>query len=124
MAKAQCDCIWCNVKGTKTNCECWVCVDVQRIRDNPRWADELGLAPMVVKSLLQMSIEQLHAKRAAADEKEMKSKLRDKWLSARQRSQQRLVRLNDDQLVRQKKLRSERNARYHARKQQRSSPKP
>jgi len=124
MAKTQCDCIWCDVNGTKTNCGCWVCVDVQRIRDNPKWADELGLEPLVVKSLLQMSIEQLHEKRAVADEREMQSKLRDKWGAARQRSKQRLVRFSDDELIRQKKLRSERNARYHARRKQRSSPKP
>jgi hypothetical protein len=71
-----------------------------------------------------MSIEQLHQKRAVADEREKKANLAAKWSAARQRSKQRLVHFSDDQLARQKKVRSERNARYHARKKQRASPKP
>jgi hypothetical protein len=114
--------MFCKVNGTKTKCGCWVCEDVQRIRDDPSWATELGLEPIVVKSLLQMSIEQLHQKRAAADEREREAERRVKWTAARQRSMQRLVRLNDDELARQKKVRTERNARYHARRKQRSSP--
>jgi hypothetical protein len=72
-----------------------------------------------------MSIEQLHEKRTTADERERKAELHAKWTAARQRSKQRLVvQLSNDDLARQKKVRSERNARYRARNQQRSSPKP
>jgi hypothetical protein len=122
--RSQCDCMFCQVSGTKTKCGCWVCEDVQRIRDDPTWADELGLEPVVVASLLRMTIEQLHEKRAIADERERNAKSRAKWSAARQRSKRRLVHLDDDELTRRKTMRFERNARYHARRNQRSSPKP
>ena len=116
--------MFCQVSGTKTKCGCWVCEDVQRIRDDPKWADELGLEPVVVASLLRMTIEQLHEKRAIADERERKAKSRAKWSAARQRSKRRLVHLSDDELARRKTMRFERNARYVTRRNLRSSPKP
>ena len=119
---SECDCIFCRVGGTKTKCECWVCEDVQRIREDPSWADELGLAPLVVASLLRMTTEQLHEKRAVADERERKAKSSARWSAARERSKRRLVCLDGDELTRRKAMRLERNARYHARRNRRSSP--
>ena len=112
---SQCDCKFCKVNGTKTKCGCWVCEDVQRIRDDPKWADELGLNPLVVASLLTMTIEQLHEKRAVADERERIEKSRAKWSAARQRSKRRLVHLDSDEQTRRTTMRLERHARYDRR---------
>jgi hypothetical protein len=122
--RSQCNCMFCQVSGTKTKCGCWVCEDVQRIRDDPKWADELGLEPIVVASLLTMTIEQLHQKREIADERERQAKSRANWSAARQRSKRRLLHLDDAERTRRKTIGVERNARYHARRNQRSVPKP